>query len=79
MLQSRDVILTKNKFDVKKQDCIQDNFETFKASVGNTENNKAEYNDEAPEYSNAKDLQVAIDEESERSQRARRHPDRLNV
>ena len=65
MFQSRDVILTKSKFNVKKQDCIQDNFEIFTASVGNTENNKAEYNDESPECSNAKDLQVAIDEESE--------------
>ena len=56
-----------------------ENFEFFTGSVGNKENNDAEYNIAAPENGNVEDPQMAIDKEAERPQRARRPPDRLNV
>ena len=79
MLQSRDVIFMEDKSDVEKPDCTQENFQFFTGSVGNTENNAAECNNDAPKNGSIKDPQAAIFEEAERHQRARRPPDRLNV
>ena len=42
MLQSRDAIFMEDKFDVKKSDCTQENFEFFTVSVGNADNDDAE-------------------------------------
>ena len=41
MFRSRDVIFLKNKFDVEKLDCTQENFEFFTSLVGSTEKDDA--------------------------------------
>ena len=46
MLQSRDVVFIEDKFDVKKSDCTEENFEFFTGLVGNTKNENAEYNND---------------------------------
>ena len=51
-----------NKFNVEKSDCMQENFEFFTGSVGNEENNDAEYNKGASENGNVENLHVFIDE-----------------
>ena len=51
-----------NKFNVEKSDCMQENFDFFTGSVGNAENNDAEYNKGALENDNVENLHVFIDE-----------------
>ena len=55
MTRLRDVIFMEGKFNVKICDCTQENFAFFTVSVGNTENDNAEWNNDAPENGNVED------------------------
>ena len=78
MLKSCDVIFMEDKFDVRKLDCTQENFDFFTDSAGIAENDNAECNTNAPENGNVEDQEVAIDKKAERPQQARRPSHRLN-
>ena len=78
MLKSCDVIFMEDKFDVRKLDCTQENFDFFTDSAGIAENDNAECNTNAPENGNVEDQEVANDKKAERPQQARRPSHRLN-